>query len=421
MTGQPSIQQHSILMDEVHSLTIQSLNNGIQNGFCWIRNINQFLLNIAGQGNAWGASWRATNISHVAINDLDATSHWAVRGMPIKTQYPCPSGKDCNIRVDETMANQSMVISCPNQTTNGVIPKCTFYCTATTTGCGTVQLFTTNSPAVSLFLDTASNAGFVLNADASGLKSQQKTINISCTVPYACQKSTFVVSGYDDASLLCEDDYSCEEAEFNISGFSNSAKILANAQSLTNAKLAFRSGSYLSVVSENTISVGQAFQSSHWSFHSIARIDFACTFENDCKNAIFESTHVTELAAICGTTENNARYTCFGAQFNNYENSSLTLQCKGDDSCIDVNVTYDGDEEYNTHCEIDCELSQQEFYHANCVNMTITVENNQRGYDALALFCKADQSYESCYGITVKCGESDYICSCPVQYDLDTG
>ncbi|ETO24742.1 hypothetical protein RFI_12416, partial [Reticulomyxa filosa] len=332
---------------------------------------------------------------------------------------------DCNIRVDETITNQVLAVSCPNQTIHEFNPKCVFYCTATGTGCGNIQLSAINSPDVYVYIDTVSTTGlacfvfdyiYLLYADATELSNKEKSIDITCNSPNACPKSMFTIDGYDNVKLFCADYFSCDATVIEIANFS-SLNISANAQGLYNSSLTLQYGSYVFVSSEDTTNAGQAFRASHWYFNTIYRAYVTCNYESDCEDTTFQSFQTGKLSMFCGSDQNDHKENCNNAQIESYENSSLNLVCIGGSSCVDAKVTYDANENFDSACDITCELNQQAMDLVTCENMAITVKNSKRGYDAIALSCEVDQEYESCKEVTITCGEFGYTCSCPVSYD----
>ncbi|ETO13208.1 hypothetical protein RFI_24167 [Reticulomyxa filosa] len=216
---------------------------------------------------------------------------------------------------------------------------------------------------------------------------------------------------------------------FEISNFSHTAKVFSNSLGLFEAYFSFHDGHAVSISSQNTITnapfdnstLGQAFQDSHWEFANIDLINVKCYHSRDCDHIEFASTRIGLLSVMCGSSSFESMYSCRGARFNNYDQASFNLDCDGEYSCANVDIQYHANEEFDTSCAITCRLNEHNLYSANCENMTILVENSQLGYDAISLTCETDGQFEACDGVTVICGNDDFMCSCPVLYDSNNG
>ncbi|ETO30505.1 hypothetical protein RFI_06614 [Reticulomyxa filosa] len=108
--------------------------------------------------------------------------------------------------------------------------------------------------------------------------------------------------------------------------------------------------------------------------------------ENDCRNAVFESTNVALTNVRCGNTHEWNGTGCSNTLFKNNENSGFYLTCVGGDtSCKDMSIEYDGGKQYDTYCSIECNLDSAAQTDPTCKNINITIANNDRGFDAITI------------------------------------
>ncbi|ETO36427.1 hypothetical protein RFI_00637 [Reticulomyxa filosa] len=455
-----TIGQSQQVMFQVTSLTVQGADGAILNNWYYLTDIERFLLDIAGTGNTLGTAWSSDNVSSVAIGNWNVTSYWLTS--KVADAYQCPNDRDCHIRVDTAMGKY-VNISCPSanrsSSTDGNQPKCLFYCTANG-GCNGIRLFAIDSPYVTLFFNPTSNSGFFcqffffcfslifvvvivayvhymllkfcirtltqtlkkkVNANGSGLNEYEGVINISCNTEYSCRRAVFQVSRYATPTVSCNAYMSCESTQFNISNFHNYATIMSSNSAMYEATLSLWSGSTVFAASKYSSGAELSFYNTFWSFDDIDQVDMICEQNSDCLEAKFNVSKVNQMRVVCNSNSFNSGENCRSAKFDVDQYTDFDLTCAGFFSCFNMSVWYDASQPYYHRCDIGCYFNSFNQDAPSCDTVNIIVENNQIGYQVISLWCQIIDDNQACNDVTVQCGDSELMCTCPVLYDSKTG